>query len=306
MPKACTMPGVIANTALMRGSCTSSAGAASSGSSLRKYSGTIGLLRQPRWKARYFSGLTRAADPERREAALRMAGDADPARVDRLAPDRIVQQEADAEGDVARALPELVREIGDGGVVGVGAVMVKRCHDVAVRGQELGEPGVIEAVAAAPVGEHDERMLIAVGCFGILVKIELGEERQHKRRGGALADRGGIEHPQRQMAAAFVRVDLVELPDPDRKGDAALRALRERCSGRSRQQRAGKHRTARGRKFPYKTRHIVLAHAPVLTSIGRRRQAGASGGPRRERRGCSWRGRADFHEPVSSRAGAWH
>ena len=112
-------------------------------------------------------------------------------------------------------------------------------------------------------------MLITAGCFGILVKIELGEERQHKWRGGALADRGGIEHPQRQMAAAFVRVDLVELPDPDRKGDAALRALRERCSGRSRQQRAGKHRTARGRKFPYETRHIVLAHAPVLTSIGR-------------------------------------
>jgi len=134
MPKACTMPGAIANTALMRASCTSSAGAASSGSSLRKYSGTIGLLRQPRWKARYFSGLTRAADPERREAALRMAGDADPIRVDRLAPDRIVQQEADAAGDVARALPELVREIGDGGVVGVGAVMVERRHDLAVRG----------------------------------------------------------------------------------------------------------------------------------------------------------------------------
>ena len=235
-----------------------------------------------------------------------MAGDADPARVDRLAPDRIVQQEADAKANVARALPELVREIGDGGVVGVGAVMVKRRHDVAVRGQELGEPGVIEAVAAAPVGEQNERMLITVGCFGIRVKIELGEERQHKRRGGALADRGGIEHPQRQMAAAFVRVDVVELPDPDRKGGAPLRALRERCGGRSRQQRAGKHRTARGRKFPYETRHIVLAHAPVLTSIGREGKPAHRGAPGADVAGCSWRGRADFHEPVSSRAGAWH
>ena len=135
--------------------------------------------------------------------------------------------------------------------------------------QELGEPGVIEAVAAAPVGEHDERMLITVGCFGILVKIELGEERQHKRRCGALADRGGIEQPQRQMAAAFVRVGVVELPDPDRKGGAALRALRERCSGRSRQQRAGKYRTARGSKFPYEARQIVIAHAPVLSSTQR-------------------------------------
>ena len=33
-----------------------------------------------------------AADPERGEAALRMTGDADPLRVDRLAPDRVVQQ----------------------------------------------------------------------------------------------------------------------------------------------------------------------------------------------------------------------
>src|SRR5215510_12938638 len=48
----------IANTALTRLSSTSSAGAASSGSSLRRYSGTIWLLRQPRWKARYLSGLT--------------------------------------------------------------------------------------------------------------------------------------------------------------------------------------------------------------------------------------------------------
>src|SRR6516225_11233071 len=113
-------------------------------------------------------------------------------------------------------------------------------------------------------------MLITAGCFGILVKIELGEERQHKWRGGALADRGGIEHPQRQMAAALVRVDAVELPDPDRKGGAALRALRERCSRRSRQQRAGKRGTARPpadgqKKFPDQARHIVLAHAPVLS-----------------------------------------
>jgi len=126
-------------------------------------------------------------------------------------------------------------------------------------------------------------MLIAVDCFGILVKIELDEERQHKRRRGALADRGGIEHPQRQMAAAFVRVDVVELPDPDRKGDGALRALRERCSGKSRQQRAGKGRAARGdrpplhedEKFQDEARQIVIAHAPVLTSIGRERKAAA-------------------------------
>jgi len=159
--------------------------------------------------------------------------------------------------------------------------MVERRHDVPVRSQKLGEPGIVETVAAAPVGENDERTLLTVGCFGILVKIELGEERQHKRRGEALADRGGIEHPQRQMAAALVRVDVVELPDPDRKGGGALQALRERCSGKSRQQCAGKCRAARGarppadgrEKFPDQARHIVIAHAQVLSSIGRERKA---------------------------------
>src|SRR5262245_27173289 len=193
----------------------------------------------------------RAADPNRREAALRMAGDADPVRVDRLAPEWVVQQEADAEGDIARALPELVREVGNRRVVGVGAVMVERGHDIAARSQKLGEPGVIEPVAAAPVGEHDERMFRAAECWvGILVKIEIAEERHDKRAGGPLADRRGIEHPQRQMAAALVRVDVVEFSDPDWKSGAALRALRERCSGRRRQQRAGERGDAPGARPP--------------------------------------------------------
>ena len=54
------------------------------------------------------------------------------------------------------ALPELVGEIGDGRVVAVGAIKVERGDDCP-RGQELGEPGVVEAVAAAAMGEHDER-----------------------------------------------------------------------------------------------------------------------------------------------------
>src|SRR5262249_60011263 len=99
----------------------------------------------------------------------------------------------------------------------------------------------------------------------------------------AVADRGGIKHPQRQMAAALVRVDVVELPDPDRKGGAPLRTLRERCSRRSRRQRAGKRRAARGNrpplhqdeKFRDEARHIVIAHARVLSSIGRERKAAA-------------------------------
>src|SRR5262249_23712249 len=163
--------------------------------------------------------------------------------------------------------------------------MVERRHDVAVRSQKLGEPGIVETVAAAPVGENDERMRLAVGCFGILVKIEPGEERQHKRRGEALADRGGIEHPQRQMAAALVRVDVVELLDPDRKGGGALRALRERCNRRSRQQRAGKHRAARGdrppadgrKKFTDEDRCTLTPHASVLSSIPRERKVARTG-----------------------------
>src|SRR5215472_10002357 len=143
MPKACTMPGAIANTALTRGSCTSSAGAASSGSSLRKYSGTIGLLRQPRWKARYFSGLTRA-------------------------------------------------------------------------------PPTQSAVK-----------------------------------------------PPCEWPATPIRPASIE-------------------------QRVGNRRAARGRKFPYETRHIVLAHVPVLTSIGREGKPAHRGGPRRERRGVLLAGPSGF------------
>ena len=157
--------------------------------------------------------------------------------------------------------------------------MVERGHDIAVRSQKLGEPGVVEAVAAAPVGEHDKRMFRAAECrLGILVKIEIGEERYDKRRGGTLADRGGIEQPQRQMAAALVRVDVVEFSDPDwKRGAATLRPLRERCSGRRRQQRAGKRGDApgarpplhAGKKNPDEDRRTLTPHTPVLVSIGR-------------------------------------
>ena len=48
-----------------------------------------------------------AADPERGEAALCMAGDADAIRVDRLSPHGVLQQKIDGERDIARALPSL-------------------------------------------------------------------------------------------------------------------------------------------------------------------------------------------------------
>src|SRR4030095_13748017 len=141
-----------------------------------------------------------------------MAGDDDPARVNDLAPERIVQEEADAEADIAWTLPQLVREIGDRRVVRVGAVVIERGHDVAARSQRLGEPGVIKAVAAAPVREHDERTLRAVEYrLGGLVKIEVGEERHDEASGGAVTKRGGVEHGQRQMPATVLRVGEFEL-----------------------------------------------------------------------------------------------
>src|SRR5262249_60866890 len=123
-----------------------------------------------------------AADPQRGKAALRMPGHADAACIDQLAPERVVEEKADGQRDVARTLPELVGEIGNRGVVGVGTVMIERGHDVAARGEKLAEPGVVEAVAATSVGEHDERTLDAVERrLSILVKIEVGEERQAER-----------------------------------------------------------------------------------------------------------------------------
>jgi hypothetical protein len=55
--------------------------------------------------------------------------------------------------------------------------VIERGDDVAARGQEFGEPGIIEAVAAAPMGEYDQRERRAFGCdLDIAVALELVEE----------------------------------------------------------------------------------------------------------------------------------
>src|SRR5262249_61589025 len=59
------------------------------------------------------------------------------------------------------------------------------------------------------------------------------------------------------MAAALVRVDVFDLPDADRKGGAVVRALRERRSGRTREQRAGKRAAAA--MFHGVRMHVLLA-----------------------------------------------
>jgi hypothetical protein len=70
------------------------------------------LFFQPRWKARYLSGLTFAPLIQSEvKPPCEWAGDADAAGIDVAAPDGIVQQRGDIERDVERALPELVGEI---------------------------------------------------------------------------------------------------------------------------------------------------------------------------------------------------
>ena len=201
-----------------------------------------------------------------------MAGHADAACVDQLAPERVVEEKTDGEGDVARTLPELVREIGNRRVVGVGAVMIERGHNVAARRQKLAEPGVVEAVAAASVREHDEWTLGAVERWlGILVKIEVGEERHDEARGGRAADRG-VKHRQRQMPAALVRIDVFELSHADREGGGVC-ALRQRCGGRRREQCREQRRVPCGsrsslreqERFPDEAGHVVIAHGAVLS-----------------------------------------
>ena len=111
------MPGAMANTALIRPSCTYIAGPASSGRALRRYAGTIRSLRQARWKEIRLRVDRSTADPQRRKSALRMSGDADALRIDALAPKRIVQQETDVQADIDWTLPQLVGQIRDGGIV---------------------------------------------------------------------------------------------------------------------------------------------------------------------------------------------
>src|SRR5262245_7763186 len=72
--------------------------------------------------------------------------------------------------------------------------MIERGDNVAACCQKLGEPGVVEAATAAAIGEHDERTLRGVRSgLGVLVELETGEERHEETRGGARANRGGID-----------------------------------------------------------------------------------------------------------------
>ena len=116
------------------------------------------------------------------------------------------------------------------------------------------------------MGEHDERTLDAVERrLGILVKIEVGEERHDEASGGRAADRG-VEHRQRQMPAALVRIDVFELSHADGEGGGAC-ALRQRCGGRRREQRREERRVPCGSRSSSRdeARHVVIAHAAVLS-----------------------------------------
>jgi hypothetical protein len=125
-----------------------------------------------------------------------------------------------------------------------------------------------QAVAAAPVREHDERTRRAVECrLGILVKFEVCEERHDKASGGAVAEPGRVEDGQRQMPAAVLRIDEFELLHADRG------ALRERRTGIG--QQCAEHAKARDsrsavheqEKRPDGSSHMTIVHAPVLSSI---------------------------------------
>ena len=150
-----------------------------------------------------------AADPERGEAALRMAGDADAIRVDRLAPHGVLQQKVDGERDVARPLPDLVGEVSDRLVVSVGAIVIEAGHDIALAGERLGEPGILQRVRAAPMREHHQR-ITALAQLGVPVEMQIGEEGQAGRRRGFIRERGRIEHGKRDMPVAIGEFDLLE------------------------------------------------------------------------------------------------
>jgi hypothetical protein len=116
--------------------------------------------------------------------------------------------------------------------------MVDRRDDVAARGQIFGEPGVLEAVAAAAVREHHQRALALQRRLGVPVELQVAEERHDERRRRTFVDHGRIEHPQRQMPPV---VDESDLPDPDRVG----RDLGP-CLARREQHGAQGHRDAGG------------------------------------------------------------
>src|SRR5262245_49377099 len=164
--------------------------------------------------------------------------------------------------------------------------MIERGHDVAARGEKLAEPGVVEAVAATSVGEHDERTLDAVERrLGILVKIEVGEERHDEASAGPAAG-CGVKHRQRQMPAALLRIHIFDLPHADREGGGVC-ALRQRCGGSRREQRREQRRVPCGsrsslreqERFPDES--LPRRHCPCGSSLPylKRTQGSAAGGP---------------------------
>ena len=204
-----------------------------------------------------------AAEPERGEAALAVAGDPDAAGVDIFAPGGIAQEKVDVEADIDRALPELVGEIGDGRIVAVGPPMIGRGDDIAVRGEGLREPGVREPGAAPPMRQHDERPLLAVeGNLRVLVERELGEERHDERLCRALIDHGWIEHRHGERARPVMRVGKLDLFDPDGVGATGLR--RRRGADDAKRKHGGEDGNAKSSQAPP---HLILGPRPNTAMV---------------------------------------
>jgi hypothetical protein len=185
----------------------------------------------------------RTADPERGKAALRMAGHTDAVGIDRLAPDGIVEKVGDDQGDVDRTLPQLVGEVGDRGVIGVGPVVIGRGDDIAMRGKRLCEPGILQRVRAAPMRQHDQRtFFVGLSERGVFVEFEIDEVRQSIRR-RCVVDRGRIEHDHSQLAVAVMAVGELDLLDADLVGlDASGRRWREKYADQEREKDRGRAR----------------------------------------------------------------
>src|SRR5260370_8208548 len=112
MPKALIIPGAMAKAALTRGSRTCSAGVGSTGQVTAEMLWHHAVIAPTPLESEVTIGADLGAtDPERGEAALRVAGHADPIGIYQRSPVRIAQQERHRETYFNRPLPPAVRQI---------------------------------------------------------------------------------------------------------------------------------------------------------------------------------------------------
>ena len=212
MPKALMMPGAMAKAALMRLSCTSSAGPGSSGRASRRCAGHRLIAFPALLKGEILSASTFAppiqsevkplANDRRRRFAPR-----------RSAPDRVVQQKVDREARRRAASARACWRDRRSSRRKCWRDSDRAGNDMVSRGERFGERRHIAAgLSRARARAHQRIFARCKLC--VPVKLQIEEKRQLEGRGGFVGQHGGIEH-RRAMVRSPSTNSICRKPHPD-------------------------------------------------------------------------------------------